>query len=276
MSKMRIVMFALAAGSAVMAALLAKGLVSKDTQVAAEVVAQVKTVSVLVAAKDIDVGEKLAAGTIIWKDWPADNILEAMITKDEKPDADVAFAETRARIQMFEGEVINEKKIVDPKTGGFMSAVLPKGMRALSVAISERSSAGGFIMPNDRVDVLLTRKMQGTGGLNTVKTETVISNVRVLAINQIFRQAKEGEDVAVKEGQTATVELNPGQSEIIARVESEGELSLALRSIAEHDGKAMEVGPQLSEKYLNKDGKKKASTDTLFIRYGRETYATSN
>ncbi len=276
MSKMRIVMFALAAGSAVMAGVLAKGLISKGPQVQAEAVVQTKTTPVLVAAKDIEVGERLAAGTIIWKDWPADNVLDAMITKDEKPDADVAFAETRARIPMFEGEVINEKKIVDPKTGGFMSAVLPKGMRALSVAISERSSAGGFIMPNDRVDVLLTRKTQGTGGNNIVRTETVISNVRVLAINQVFRQAKEGEEVALKDGLTATVELTPPQAEIVARVESEGELSLALRSIAESDGKAMEEGPQLSEKYSNPDGKKARSSDTLFIRFGRETYATSN
>jgi pilus assembly protein CpaB len=276
MSKMRIVMFALAAGSAVMAGLLAKGLIGKDEQAPAQVVTQVKTVSILVAAKDIDIGEKLAAGTIIWKDWPADSVQESMITKDEKPDADLSLAETRARIQMFEGEAIIDKKIVDPKTGGFMSAVLPKGMRAISVAISARSSAGGFILPNDKVDVLLTRKTGGTGGNSIVKTETVISNVRVLAINQIFRQVKEGEDVALKEGQTATVELSPEQAEIVARVESEGELSLALRSIAENDGKLMDEGPKLSEKYVNKDNKKTRSGETLFIRYGRETYATNN
>ena len=275
MSKMRIVMFALAAGSAVVAGVLAKGLISKGPDVQAEVLTKVKTVSVLVAAKDIEVGERLATGAIIWKDWPADNVLEAMITKEEKPDADVAFAETRARIQMFEGEVINEKKIVDPKTGGFMSAILPKGMRAISVAISSRSSAGGFILPNDRVDIILTRKASGSGSTSS-KSEIAIGNVRVLAINQIFRQAKEGEEVTIKEGQTATVELSPEQAEIIARLESEGELSLALRSIAESDGKAMEEGPQLAEKYLNKDGKKPRSTDTLFIRYGRETYATNN
>ena len=275
MSKMRIVMFALAAGSAVVAGVLAKGLISKGPDVQAEVVTKVKTVSVLVAAKDIEVGERLATGAIIWKDWPADNVLDAMITKEEKPDADVAFAETRARIQMFEGEVINEKKIVDPKTGGFMSAILPKGMRAISVAISSRSSAGGFILPNDRVDIILTHKASGSGSTSS-KSEIAIGNVRVLAINQIFRQAKDGEEVTIKEGQTATVELSPEQAEIIARLESEGELSLALRSIAESDGKAMEEGPQLAEKYLNKDGKKTRSTDTLFIRYGRETYATNN
>jgi pilus assembly protein CpaB len=274
MSKMRIVMFALAAGSAVMAGVLAKGMLGKPVESQAEVVTKVKTVPVLVAAKDIDVGERLASGSIIWKEWPSDNVLDNMITKDEKPDADVSMAETRARIQMFEGETISEKKIVDPKGGGFMSAVLPKGMRALSVAISARSSAGGFIMPNDKVDILLTRKNSGSS--SSARTETVISNVRVLAINQIFRQAKEGEEVALKEGQTATVELSSPQAEIIARVESEGELSLALRSIAENDGKAMDDGPQLADKYKDPDGNKPRTTDTLFIRYGRETYATNN
>jgi pilus assembly protein CpaB len=276
MSKMRIVMFALAAGSAVMAGVLAKGMIGKGPQVQTEVINTVKTVPVLVAAKDVEVGERLVSGTIIWKDWPSDNVLESMITKDEKPDADVAFAEMRALIPMFEGEPVSEKKIVDPKNGGFMSAILPKGMRAISVAISSRSSAGGFILPNDRVDLILTRKISGAGGNSISKSETVIANVRVLAINQIFRQAKEGEEVTIKEGQTATVELTAPQAEIIARLESEGELSLALRSIAESDGKAMEEGPQLSEKYLNSDGKKTRSSDTLFIRYGRETYATNN
>ena len=71
MSKMRIVMFALAAGSAVMAGVLAKGMVGKKPQVQTEVINKVKTVEVLVAAKDIEVGEKLAPGTIIWKEWPA-------------------------------------------------------------------------------------------------------------------------------------------------------------------------------------------------------------
>jgi pilus assembly protein CpaB len=276
MSKMRIVMFGLAAGSAVMAAVLAKGFIGKKPEVQKEVINQVKTTPVLVAAKNIEVGERLAAGSITWKDWPTDNVLDMMITKDEKPDADVAFAETRAKIPMFEGEAINDKKIVDPKTGGFMSAVLPKGMRAISVAISERSSAGGFILPNDRVDIIVTKKIGGSGNNSVSKSEAVITNVRVLAINQIFQQAKEGEDIAVKEGQTATVEITAEQAEVVTRVESEGELSLALRSIAESDGKAMQEGPQLTEKYRPGDGKKARSSDVMFIRYGRETYATSN
>ena len=274
MSKMRIVMFGLAIGSAVMAGLLAKKAISQKPVQQAEVVQKAKTTDVLIASKDIEVGEKLNPGTVVWKAWPVDNIQDSMITKDEKPDAEQSFAEGRASVPMFEGETIMDKKVVFPGTSGFMAAVLPKGMRAISVAISSRSSAGGFILPNDRVEVIITRKISGPKS-QIVKSETVISNVRVLAINQIFKQSKEDVDVSLKEGETATLELSLQQAEVLARVESEGELTLALRSIAEGDGKDVEIGPQLAEKYRG-DGKSNTTGDTLFVRYGIETYATSN
>lgn len=277
MSKMRIVMFAVAIGSAVTAGLLAKGLIGKKPQ-PQEVAAapKIETVDVLVAAKDITTGEKLAAGSIIWKSWPKNVIQDMMITRDEMPDAEEKLAESRALVPMYEGETILEKKVVNPGEGGFMSAVLPKGMRATSVAISNRSSAGGFILPNDRVDVIITRKFtNGETGSTLVKSETVINNVRVLAINQVFKQATEGEDVALKESDTATLEMSLQQAEIIARVESEGELSLALRSLAESEGKAEEEGPRLADKYMPQGNGKVVSSDTLFVRYGIETYATS-
>jgi pilus assembly protein CpaB len=156
-----------------------------------------------------------------------------------------------------------------------MAAILPKGMRAISVAISERSSAGGFILPNDRVDLILTRKLPGKDSQTLVQSETVLSNVRVMAVNQTYQQEQEEGKIAVAEGKTATIEITPRQAEIIALVESQGELSLALRSIAENDGKKLEdIIPQTAEKY---SGTAKAgnSSDTLFVRYGIETYATN-
>jgi pilus assembly protein CpaB len=277
MSKMRIVMFAVAIGSAVTAGLLAKGVIGKKPQPQQVAVApKIETVDVLVAAKDIETGEKLSAGTTIWKSWPKNVIQDMMITKDEMPDAEEKLAQSRALVPMFEGETILEKKVVNPGEGGFMSAVLPKGMRATSVAISNRSAAGGFILPNDRVDVILTRKIANNETGNTiVKSETVITNVRVLAINQVFKQAKEGEDVALKETDTATLEMSLQQAEIIARVETEGELSLALRSFAESEGNAERDGPRLADKYMPQGSGKTVSADTLFVRYGIETYATN-
>ena len=274
MSKTRIVILGLAIGSAVLAGLLAKGFIGQKPDKEIAEIRKVKTVDVLTASKDILMGERFVDGSTAWKPWPVENVTDAMITRDEKPDAKEAYLSARARLAVYEGETILEKKLVLPGETGFMSAILPKGMRAISVAISEHSSAGGFILPNDRVDVILTKKVDNPQSSDKIITsETVLSNVRVLAINQTYRQDKEGDTVTVAEGKTATLELDPRQSEIISMIESVGELSLALRSIAENDGKSMEKeGPKLSDKYL---GKKQGGGDTLFVRYGVESYTST-
>ncbi len=268
MSKMRIAILGLAAGSAVMAGLLAKGFIGAKPEVEKVEINTTKTVDVLIASKDILLGDRLGDGAAEWKAWPVDNVSSAMITRDEMPDARESLATARAKTMFFAGETIIDKKLVMAGETGFMSAILPKGMRAISVAISAQSSAGGFILPNDRVDVILTRKVN-----DLTTAETVLSNVRVLAINQTYRQEKEGDSPTIAEGKTATLELDPRQTEIIALIESSGELSLALRSMAENEGKnAAQLGPTLSERY---SGKKAGSTDTLYVRYGVEVY-TSN
>ena len=273
MSKMRVMSLGLALGAAAVAAVLANGFIGQKPNTEVVEINKVPTTDVLVALKDIGLGDKLAEGTVDWKSWPTDNITETMVTRDREPEAREKFKEARARVLVFAGETIMQKKLVIPGEGGFMSAILPKGMRAISVAVSERSSAGGFILPNDRVDVILTKKNNGTGGQTIVQSETVISNVRVLAINQTYQQDQEEGKISVAEGKTATLELSARQSEIIALVESSGELSLALRSIAENEGKTLEQNqPETAEKYT---GLKKAgnASDTLFVRYGIETYA---
>jgi pilus assembly protein CpaB len=272
---MRIVIFGLAFGSAIMAGLLAKGFIGQKPEKEIVEINKVKTVDVLTALKDNNKGERFVDGSTAWKPWPVENVTDPMITRDEKPDAREAYLSARARITIFEGETVLEKKLVLPGQSGFMSAILPKGMRAISVAVSEHSGAGGFILPNDRVDVILTRKLDNPqGGEKLVNSEIVLSNVRVLAINQTYKQDKDSDSVTVAEGKTATLELDPRQSEIIAMIESAGELSLALRSIAENDGKNMEKeGPKLSEKYSGK--KKTGGGDTLFVRYGVETYTST-
>jgi pilus assembly protein CpaB len=274
MSKMRIISLALAIGAAVVAGIIANGFIGpKPTQVETVEINKVKTVDVLVALKDIGMGEKLGEGTIDWKAWPLENVAETMITKEEDPEAREKMKEARSRIGIFQGETIMPKKIVAPGEGGFMSAILPKGMRAISVAVSERSSAGGFILPNDRVDVILTKKSSGKDNQTIVQSDTVLSNVRVLAINQTYQQEQDEGKIAVAEGKTATLELSQRQSEIIALVESSGELSLSLRSIAENEGKSIEANqPQTADKY-NGNAKAGNGSDTLFVRYGIETYA---
>ena len=274
MSKMRLVALAGAIVCAIIAGVLVKNMLKHRSQDAeAQPVAKSETVDVLIASKDFHMGDKLAEG-LIWKPWPKDNVTEQFVTREGKPDALKDMAGGRARMAIFKDEPVISKKIVLPGAGGFMSATLPKGMRAESVAISARSSAGGFILPNDRVDVILTRKSTIPGTSNiVVKSETVVSNVRVLAINQVFKQAGEGDQIAVDKGETATLELTPAQSEVMATVQSSGELVLALRSIAENDGRSeAENQPVLSGNYTGKDVKK--ANNLTIIRDGVATVAS--
>ncbi len=278
MSKMRFVVLGLAAASAIGAAFLAKGMIGqKPEKIASSGAAAVQVIEsteVLVAAKDMNLGEKLGDGTLIWQKWPSANIQPNMIKKSDRPEAISELKEARARYAVYQGETIIEKKIVLPGAGGFMSAILPKGMRAISVAVSERTSAGGFILPNDRVDLILTVKADGS----VVTSETVLSNVRILAINQTFRQDTEGNGATVEQGKTATLELTLQQAEVIAKIESTGEISLALRSIAEADGKKLEdLKPELSANYKPADPSAKtaaappAARAVTFIRYGSQS-----
>jgi pilus assembly protein CpaB len=275
MNKTRLLILGLAIGSAALAGVLAKGVIGKKSAKEVVEINKVPMVQVLVAAKDLALGERLGDSTINWRDWPQDNVSAMMITKDANPEALDKMKTARARLPIFSGEPIIDRKLVLPDQGGFMSAILPQGMRAISVAISERSAVSGFILPNDRVDVILTRKIDGpNGGPKVVRSETVLSNVRVLAINQTFRQEAGEDKVTVTEGKTAVLELDPLQSEVITKVEAAGELSLALRSIAEGgDAGVKDTKPVLSDAFSNK--KKSSDGERLIVRYGVETVITS-
>jgi pilus assembly protein CpaB len=112
-----------------------------------------------------------------------------------------------------------------------MAAVLPGGMRAISIEISPETGAGGFILPNDRVDVILSKKEKGTGNIpDFVTSEVILGNIRVLAIDQAPRE-KDGQNSVV--GKTATLELKPAQTEVLARSRQTGTISLALRSLVD-------------------------------------------
>ncbi len=113
-----------------------------------------------------------------------------------------------------------------------MAAILPTGMRAISTEISPETGAGGFILPNDRVDVILSKREKGAdkNGADIVNSEIILTNVRVLAIDQAPKE-KDGQNAVV--GKTVTLELKPEQAETLARARQSGTLALALRSIAD-------------------------------------------
>lgn len=277
MNRTRIILLGLAIGSAAVAGLMAKNIMGNrkaGDKVIVEV-NKVPMVEVLVAAKDLAMGERLIESTIGWREWPKANLSETMITRDAKPDALTELQSARARLPIFNGEPIVERKIVMPNQNGFMSSILPKGMRAISVAISERSAVSGFILPNDRVDVILTRKIDNPDGSGkTVTSETVLTNVKVLAINQTFRQEPNADSVTVTEGKTAVLELDPVQTEVITMVESAGELSLSLRSLAEGGDQGLQNDrPILADAFSKRT--KSAGGEHVFVRYGVESVISS-
>lgn len=274
MNKTRLAVLAVAIGSAGLAIYMAKGLIgNKETQVETVEVTKFETVDVLVATKDLQMGERLIGGSVGWQSWPKTTVSGLMITSEAQPDAKTKYETARARATIFEGEPIIDKKLVLPNENGFMSAILPKGMRAISVTVGAETGAGGFILPNDRVDVLLTRKVDDGSNQKTASSETVLTNVRVLAIDQTFRPKGDDDKEYVVADKTATLELDPRQTEVISMAQDVGQLSLTLRSIRENDGVPLaDVVPKLSEKYANGT----ESSEMTIIRYGVARRITLN
>jgi pilus assembly protein CpaB len=125
-----------------------------------------------------------------------------------------------------------------------MAAILPKGMRAVSMEVSAENGAGGFILPDDHVDIMLTRRdraAEKATGVEQFTSEAILRNVRVLAIDQAAEE-KAGQKVVV--GKTATLELTPDQAETLALSRQLGTLSLALRSLVDSQSSTPEGGDE--------------------------------
>ncbi len=190
---------------------------------------QIATDEVLVAARELGMGTLLAASDLAWATWPSATIGAGMIRKSESPKIveDIKGAVTRGAF--FQGEPIRREKIVKGPNSGFMSAILPSGKRAMAINIDATgaTTAGGFILPNDHVDILRTRK-EDDGKSDTYVTDVLLPNMRVLAIGQNV-QEKNGERVVV--GSNATIEVDPRQAEVLTQAQRTSQLSMTLRSM---------------------------------------------
>jgi pilus assembly protein CpaB len=227
-------------GVAGVAALSAVWLTSslRTPQVVVQAAAPVQTIpmaEVLVAAAELPMGSPVTAEQLRWQGWPRAALSEAMITKDSMPNGVAEIAGSVSRAPTMMGEPVRRERLIKGANGGFMSAILPEGRRAVAINIvsSGAKTAGGFVLPNDRIDVIRTgrddeaaKARQGEAFI----AETILQNIRVLAIGQNV-QERNGEKVIV--GETATLELDPKQAELITLAQRTGELSLVLRSLAD-------------------------------------------
>jgi len=232
MKAARVVVLTVALAAGGVAAMLA-GRSEKPPEVKTAAPPPIATVDILVAKSDIAMGQALSPSEVQWQSWPAGSAGANFIRKTDQPNAIEALSGNIARVPFVAGEPIREAKLVNAKGSGFMAAILPTGMRAIATQISAETGAGGFILPNDHVDVILSRRdreAEKASGTEVHVSETILSNVRVLAIDQNVEE-KNGQKVVV--GKTATLELTQHQAESLALAQSLGTLSLALRSITD-------------------------------------------
>lgn len=202
------------------------------------------TTDVLVAAAELPMGQSLQAADLRWQPWPDQAITPGYITRTNQPKGLEDITGSIARSGFLSGEPIRPQKLAR-SDGGFMAAILPAGMRAVAIVTDSRgsSSAGGFILPNDHVDLIRTYRDEAAmqaGGTETQVSETILTDIRVLAVGQVV-QERNGANVVT--GETTTLALTPAQAEIVTLAQKVGQLSLSLRSLVD-SGRPAEAAPE--------------------------------
>jgi pilus assembly protein CpaB len=203
---------------------------------------------VLVASKDLPVGNFLKAGDLRWQSWPDDDLPESYMVKGTVKPED--FEGTVVRRSFSAGQPVTRDRIIKPGERGFLAAVLQAGYRAISIPIGAASGIAGLIFPGDRVDILLTLSLvkpeeDDSKGADPRATETVLTNVRVLALDQKVDDQSDEPKLA----KTATLEVLPKQAEILSVAREMGSLSLSLRSLAKDQDELERIqrGEQLAQ-----------------------------
>lgn len=233
-------------------------LVNKPTKVVREEVTT-DTTQVLVAKVDLPLGTIVGPESFRWQDWPQSAVNASYVQRATKPNALKDLAGSVARAPMLPGEPVTAHKLVRAGDGGVLAAVLTPGMRAISIRIKEETGVSRLILPNDHVDVISTQRRRGRSGGEEFTSDVLFRNVRVLSIGQLI-EARDGKKLA--EGNTAALELTEQQATALAQSSSQGEITLALRSIADISSESQEP-----------DVRDKRAGSVKVLRYGVKTRA---
>lgn len=239
MNRSRLIVLSVAALASGGAAFLARGFLGGGTEPTRAQPAAISTVGVLVASATIEPGKPVTPDMVRWQTWPKSSVDSTFLTQDANPNPDQIVKGTVARAPIMSGEPLTNTKIVHSDAAGIMAAMVSPGMRAVSIPITTETGAGGFILPNDRVDVLLTVQVSEQPKLYAART--LLHDVRVLAVDQTYTQDKDKNSVLAK---TATMELSPQQAEMLDGAAATGSVSLALRPLGETGGKELAMNNQ--------------------------------
>jgi pilus assembly protein CpaB len=183
----------------------------------------------LVAAHQLPAGtlareEDFAVRTVLSGNLPPDAITDT-------PDARTSLRGSLIRNFIDTGNPITSADVLRPRDRGFIAAVLEPGTRAYAIAVDAVTGASGLIWPGDHVDVILTYEIANANAAHHVSSVTVISDIRVIAIDQNITQgAPSDNSVAGKVAKTVALQVFPKDAERIAAAEHLGKLSLSIHS----------------------------------------------
>lgn len=275
MSPVRLIILLVAAGAAIAAVFLVRSAQTPAPAAAAIAVEAPKpkempTKQILVARAPIPLGKFVVADDLKWQDWPETTPTGAFIDKKDEAEGLEKMVGAVALFDLVEGEPITKTKLIHPGDQSFMAAMLTPGMRAISIEISPETAAGGFILPNDHIDVTVTREIESgnKAAMQNVRSDMILQNIRVLAIDGIYAPpAKEGQ-AALLVGTRATLELSQQDASLLQTAKKAGELSFTLRSIADIQSPSGATGTGR----VYRDGMSGGGADGVRVyRYGTET-----
>ena len=238
---------------------------------AAVVEQKVEDELVLFAVGNVGRGQRLTEESLEFRPWPADKIQPNFITEETRPQAITELSGAIVRSDIFDGEPMNEAKLVRAGQAGLMAALLEPGMRAVTTRVAVDSAVGGFILPGDRVDIIQTMQLprnrnDGSQGSTAMYSSTTIfQNVKVLAMNQVYASGPDS-PASVAAPSYATFELSQDDAERLEEAGKTGSLSLTLRGLA-HGGTARSAATE-----TRSAGPSKPSTLVVY-RNGRQTQA---
>lgn len=230
MSPRQIIVLVVAAIAAIGALLVIRGMgaprPAQTTQAGPPIAGQ----QVLVAAHDVRQGAALAPSDLAVALFPTSSVSNTFIRIDQQPSAQTQFVGAVTRRSFAQGEPITLGSVVMPDGRGFMAAQLQPGFRAVSVEVPRKDSAGGFIQPNDHVDVISTAHENGPSG-QEVHSSVVLQDVRVLAMGDSTSPQTSGDHPTTSDATIAVLELSPEDARTLALARGMGDISLALRGV---------------------------------------------
>ena len=243
----------LAIGAAGTAAFLVRNIIASQPSEAVQIIVEkeeVATDEVLTITRNKRMGQAIIAGDLTWRKWPLELVSKDYILRSAQPELRDELLGAVARTDFIANEPVIRRKLVKLGDKSLMSLLLKKGMRAVTVSIAPVRGSGGFILPGDHVDILLSRRESAV--LDQVvasdeseedvdpqsirpvgegfSTETILANVKVLAVDQLVGDIGENASVPAS---TATLEVTPEQAELVELAKRVGEMSLLLRPFSD-------------------------------------------